>query len=199
MIQLSEKIKSFDIDITFDSLGEFIKSINIDNINYNTFINEPENEGDYGRNIITIDPFECVLINWPPGVESAVHLHKGLFGYVWVLEGELDNVSYKLEKNKLIEYSIDRYGRNNLIPEPDGIIHKLRNSTITKRAITLHFYYPAILSFAGMEVFNLKNGQIGILSKQAKTANWSLKEGHFNEIRENAFEFVSFERLNPNT
>ncbi len=199
MLKLTEKIKSFEIDVNFDNLGEFIKSINIDNINYDEFINEPENIGDYGRNIFTVDPFECILINWPAGVESAVHHHKGLFGYVWVLEGELDNVSYKFEKNKLLEYSIDRYGRNGLTPEPDGIIHKLRNNSKTKRAITLHFYYPAIQSFEGMKIFNLKNGQVGILSKQAKTAKWSLKEGHFKEILENAFEYVSFKKLNHNT
>lgn len=195
MIKLCEKIRSFEIDVNFDTLGEFVNSINIHNIKYDTFIKAPENRGDYGRNILTIDPFECVLINWPAGVESAVHHHKGLFGYVWVLEGELDNVSYKFEKNELLEYAIDRYGRNSVIPEPDGIIHKLRNNSKTKRAITLHFYYPAIHSFEGMEIFNLENGQVGILSKQAKTAKWSLKDGHFKAIRENAFEFVAIEKL----
>ena len=193
MIKLSEKIKSCELDVKFESLGEFIKSLNIDHINYDAFITEPENTGEYGRNIFTIEPFECVLINWPSGVESAVHHHKGLFGYVWVLEGELDNVTYKLEKNKLIEDSIDIYRRNGLAPEPDGIIHKLRNNSATKRAITLHFYYPAIHSFEGMKIFNLEKGQMGILSEQAKTAKWSLKEGHFQEIQENAFEFVSIE------
>ncbi len=194
MIELIEKIKSFEIDVNFDTLGKFIKAINIDSINYEAFINEPENIGDYGRNILTVDPFECILINWPAGVESAVHHHKGLYGYVWVLEGELDNVSYKFDNNKLLEYSIDRYGRDGLTPEPDGIIHKLRNNSKTKRAITLHFYYPAIHSFEGMKIFNLENGQVGILSKQAKTANWSLNTGHFKEILENAFEFVPLKK-----
>ncbi len=194
MIELIEKIKSFEIDVNFDNLGKFIKAINIDSINYEAFINEPENIGDYGRNILTVDPFECILINWPAGVESAVHHHKGLYGYVWVLEGELDNVSYKFDNNKLLEYSIDRYGRDGLTPEPDGIIHKLRNNSKTKRAITLHFYYPAIHSFEGMKIFNLENGQVGILSKQAKTANWSLNTGHFKEILENAFEFVPLKK-----
>ncbi len=81
-----------------------------------------------------------------------------------------------------------------MTPEPDGIIHKLRNNSKTKRAITLHFYYPAIHSFEGMKIFNLENGQVGILSKQAKTANWSLNTGHFKEILENAFEFVPLKK-----
>jgi predicted metal-dependent enzyme (double-stranded beta helix superfamily) len=190
MHKLIEKIKSVQNDVTFDTLGEFIKSINIDSIDYDSFVNEPESIGDYGRHKFTDDSFECVLINWPAGVESAVHHHKGLFGYVWVLEGELDNVSYTFENNKLLEYAIDRYGRDGLCPEPDGIIHKLRNNSKTKKAITLHFYYPAIKSFEGMRIFNLKNGEVGILSAEAKTAKWSLKEGHFKKVIQNAFEFV---------
>lgn len=83
-----------------------------------------------------------------------------------------------------------------MIPEPDGIIHKLRNNSKSKRAITLHFYYPAIHSFEGMEIFNLENGQVGILGKEAKTAKWSHEEGHFKEIRDNAFDFVPIEKLN---
>lgn len=198
MIQLCQKIKSTEIDIIFKSLGDFIKTINIENINYDAFINEPEHAGDYGRNILTVDPFECVLINWAPSVESAVHHHKGLFGYVLVLEGELDNISYRFEKGKLMEYAVDRYGRNDLAPEPDGIIHKLSNNSTTNRAITLHFYYPAIHSFEGMEIYNLEKGQIGILGKHANTAKWSLKEDHFKEIRKNAFEFVSYEQFGQN-
>ena len=196
MIELCEKIGSFELDVNYDSLGVFIKSLKIDAIKFDELINEPEIEGDYGRNIFTVDPIECVLINWPAGIESAVHHHKGLFGYVWVLEGELDNIAYKLEDDKLLENSIDRYGKNDLIPEPDGIIHKLCNNSKTKRAITLHFYYPAIHSFEGMEIFNLQNGQMGILSEHAKTAKWSLTEGHFKEIHEDAFEFVPLEKLN---
>ena len=198
MKKLSQKIKASEIAVNFHSLGEFIKSLNIDEINYEAFINEPEIKGEYGRNILTTEPFECVLINWPVEVESAVHHHKGLFGYVWVLEGELDNISYRFEKDKLVECAIDRYGRNDLTPEPDGIIHKLRNNSKTRRAITLHFYYPAIHSFEGMEIFNLEKCELGILSDQAKTASWNITEGYFKEIRVNAFEFVSFEQLNQN-
>ena len=42
------------------------------------------------------------------------------------------------------------------MPEPDGVIHKLANNNTNQRAVTLHFYYPAIKSFEGMRIFNLK-------------------------------------------
>ena len=95
MDSLERKIKNNTKEVTYESLLNFIKSLNLNEINYDSYVYEPETVGDYGRNILTLEPFECVLINWPPSVESAVHLHKGLFGYVCVLEGELDNVFYE--------------------------------------------------------------------------------------------------------
>ena len=95
MNKLIDRIKSFRGEVSFRTLKEFIEQLDIELIHYDEFVNAPLSEGDYGRNILTLNPFECVLINWPPGVESAVHHHEGLFGYVWVLEGELDNHFYR--------------------------------------------------------------------------------------------------------
>lgn len=195
MKDIKEQIRKFDHEITFESLKEFIKQIPFNEISYQDIIVPPETEGDYGRNIITLDPFECVVINWPASVESAVHHHKGLFGYVYILEGELDNHFYDLSNNQLIERSIDRYGAGGLIPEPDGVIHKLRNNA-DKRAVSIHFYYPSIVSFKGMKIYNLATSDIGSLSDTAKTASWIEKDGHFDHINRKAFEFISFEDLN---
>ena len=139
MEYILKKIKDFNNKITFKSLETFVDSLEISKINYQNFIYDPLTLGDYGRNIITIDPFECVLINWPPGIESSVHHHKGLFGYVIVLEGELDNISYKEEKNKIVEFKSEKYFQNGVMPEPDGVIHKLANNNTNQRAVTLHF------------------------------------------------------------
>ena len=198
MQSLQNKINNYKEVITFPALKIFIQSLDIDSLEYQNFIEEPEMEGDYGRNILTLEPFECVLINWPAGVESAVHHHQGLFGYVLVLEGELDNHSYLEKDNKLIEARIDKYVVGGLMPEPDGVIHKLCNSSESKRAITLHFYYPAIHSFEGMRIFNLETGDEGILSDNAKTACWSDVEEHFTEIKKKTFEYVSNRDLSHN-
>ena len=132
-----------------------------------------------------------MLIHWPPGVESAIHHHDGLFGYVAVLEGELDNHFYRESAGRLSEVTIDRYGRGGLIPEPDGVIHKLRNNT-DQRAVSLHFYYPALVDFDGMRIFNPEKGDIGWLSVNAKTASWSEGEGHFRKLERGAFTFEEF-------
>ena len=196
MKEIKNQIKEFSQKISFESLEKFVESIDFDNCNYQDYIVNPESEGDYGRNILELNPFECVLINWPPGVESSVHHHQGLFGHVLVLEGELDNISYREENNKLIEFKSEKYITKGIMPEQDGVIHKLANSNLEKRAITLHFYYPAIESFEGMRIFNLETGSIGILSDNAKTAKWNNSDNHFKEIMQNSFEYLSINELN---
>ena len=196
MKEIINQIKEFNQKISFESLGKFVESIDYSNLNYQEYIVNPDNDGDYGRKIIELNPFECVLINWPPGVESSVHHHQGLFGHVLVIEGELDNISYREDNNKLIEFKSEKYISNGIMPEEDGVIHKLANRNLEKRAITLHFYYPAIESFEGMRIFNLENESIGILSEHAKTAKWNNSANQFKEIKQKAFKYQSIDELN---
>ncbi len=196
MKEIKNQIKEFNQKISFESLGKFVESIDFNNLNYKEYVVNPDHDGDYGRNIIELNPFECVLINWPPGVESSVHHHQGLFGYVLVLEGALDNISYREDNNKLIEFKCEKYISNGIMPEKDGVIHKLANRNLEKRAITLHFYYPAIESFDGMRIFNLENESIGILSEHAKTAKWNNSANQFKEIKQKAFKYQSIDELN---
>ena len=196
MKEIKNQIKEFNQKISFESLGKFVESIDFNNLNYQEYIVNPDHDGDYGRNIIELNPFECVLINWPPGVESSVHHHQGLFGHVLVLEGALENISYREENNKLIEFKSEKYISNGIMPEEDGVIHKLANRNLEKRAITLHFYYPAIESFEGMRIFNLENESIGILSEHAKTAKWNNSANQFKEIKQKAFKYQSIGELN---
>jgi hypothetical protein len=98
MKNLVSKIKEFSQEVTYESLKRFIDGIDFSTLDYQNDIPEPATEGDYGRNEFTMDPFECVLVNWPAGIESGVHHHKGLFGYVVVLEGELINILFKEEE-----------------------------------------------------------------------------------------------------
>ena len=130
MKEIKKQIKEFNQKISFESLGKFVESIDFNNLNYQEYIVNPDHDGDYGRNIIELNPFECVLINWPPGVESSVHHHQGLFGHVLVLEGALDNISYREDNNKLIEFKSEKYISNGIMPEEDGVIHKLANRNL---------------------------------------------------------------------
>ncbi|MEZ4722294.1 MAG: methyltransferase domain-containing protein [Flavobacteriales bacterium] len=197
MKKVIEAIKSQSAP-SFESLKNFIEQFSLTEYDYEGELAEPTISGDYGRTIFTLDPFECVLINWPGGSESGIHHHEGLFGYVLVLEGEIDNISYRLKDNNLEEFAIDRYGVGALIPEPDGVIHKIKNANPEERAVSVHFYYPPLKTLGGMKIFDLEQGSIGILSDQAETASWSETKGHFLEVRENAFEFVPFDQVHAN-
>ena len=72
----------------------------------------------YTRNILTLEPFEVVLLHWPAGVESAVHLHKGFWGYVLCLEGQIDNITYQFEGDLLHESVVSRATRAASLPNP---------------------------------------------------------------------------------
>lgn len=196
MKHIIEAIKAEKQTPTVDSLKAFIQQFNIDEYNYKQHLKAPEREGDYGRNIFTLDPFECVLINWPAGVESGIHHHDGLFGYVLVLEGEIENVCYRETEGKLEEYSIKRFGPGALIYEADGVIHKIKNAREDAPAVSIHFYYPPLKTLGSMRLFDTQSGSIGILSDEAKTASWCEDDGHFSHIDRSIFKFLSFDELN---
>ena len=168
MTDLITRIQNFSGTVTFESLHDFVKSVDLDADTYSPHIREPEIDGDYGRNILTEEPFECVLIHWPSGIESGIHLHAGLFGHVLVLEGRLDDHRYEMKGGALFEKAVTTYGVGGIMPEPDGVIHKLRNGG-SEYAITVHFYYPAITSFEGMKLFNTEKGAIGTLGPVSYT------------------------------
>lgn len=177
----------------YESLGRFVEGVWLSEDEYLGYVNEPVAGEEYGRNVLAERPFECVLINWPPSSESAVHFHDGFFGYALVLEGKLEDVSYDWKGNMLIERYIDLCPAGSVIAEPEGTVHKFRNNSVSHRAISLHFYSPPIESFDGMKLFNLSTRQIGILSGAAQSANWSDLPGHFKEIQDKAFEFIPFD------
>ena len=187
MDSIIERIKQHPQPITLDSLEKFVNELDLSNLKLEGYIVPPEFDGDYGRRICCEEPFEFVVVHWPAGVSSGVHLHDGLIGCVRVLEGQLENVSYLETPGKLIESERGIYEVGEVMREEDGAIHRLCNHSSTNRAITLHFYYPALASFEGMRIYNLENGDIGILSEGAKSAVWSEDEGHFIRIYQGAF------------
>jgi cysteine dioxygenase len=193
MKSIIQSIKNFPVSITLPVLEDFVQGIDFTKINYANYIRQPEKEGDYGRYIGCDEPFECVLINWPAGVESAVHLHDGLIGCVLVLEGQLENFSYQESPGRLVEIDHTTYEVGDIMREEDGAIHKLKNCSSDQRAITLHFYFPALLDFEDMHIYDLENGDIGILSASASSAIWNNEPGHFKNVLRKAFNYVPLE------
>lgn len=177
-------------DFTFDWLGRFVREINVGELLWQEDLPAIDNPSDYARNIRMLDPFEIVLLHWPPGVESAVHLHAGFWGYVICLEGSIENVAYAFEAGKLRVDSVVRGFPGGVLPEPDGTIHKIRNASATEPLVTLHFYAPALDTLDGLQLFDLESGDIKTCNDKAPTASLELGESNYKRIVRNAFTFV---------
>lgn len=175
---------------TYEKLGEVVRGLKDSQPDFKPHLPEITDLENYSRNILCLEPLECALLRWPPGAESAVHYHKGFWGYVWVLDGTCENIEYKLKDDQMVVSGQLLARAGGVIDEPDGTIHKIRNPSDSEELVTVHFYYPALENLDGLAVYDLKGGRIGILNEDAETASFREPEKHFHEIEENAFEYT---------
>lgn len=173
---------------SYAALGKLVKSLKVDRINFLDELPAITESNQYARNILQLNPLECVLLHWPAGVESAIHYHGGFWGYVMVLEGTCDNITYKLRHSKLTEDRSLRAIKGGIIDEPDGTIHKIVNPSKDQALVTLHFYYPALENLNNLVLYG-EGGTKGVLNEQAVTASFNEPKSHFKLLEENAFTF----------
>lgn len=179
----------FQSEVTYSTLGDFIERVDFSMLDYQEDLPIVSDPGEYGRKILCMEPCECVLLHWPPECESAIHFHQGFYGYVVVLEGWCKDVGYEFESGFLSEIKSVQCFQGSIIPEQDGIIHKLCNPSKNQTLVTLHFYYPALESLKGMKIFDLINKKIAVLSENAPSASFNGPQENFDDIIENAFEY----------
>lgn len=185
----AETPKEFD----FAWLGRFVRSIEASTLDYREHIPAFQAEsGTYARNILCMEPFEVVMLHWPPGVESAIHHHKGFWGYVLCLEGEVENIEYAHDPDarELRELRSLRVREGGVLPEPDGTIHKITNPSKDKPLVTVHFYAPALETLDGMMLFDEKKGWLAELNAQATTASFNQDDQAFKRLERDAFTFI---------
>lgn len=178
-------------NFNYDWLGAFVREINVAELEWRDELPAIDTPSDYARNIRLLDPFEIVLLHWPPGVESAVHLHAGFWGYVLCLEGSIENIAYSFDNGQLSVDSVVQGFPGGVLPEPDGTIHKIRNASSSEPLVTLHFYAPALDTLDGLQLFDLESGNIKTCNEQAPTASLELEESNYKRIVRNAFTFVT--------
>ncbi len=189
MKALLDKMKMIDASqLDYKKLFDFILPFEPRDIAYKEFLPKIVNPKEYSRRILMLNPIELVLIHWPPGVESAIHLHEGFWGYVGVLEGEALNVEYTIENKTLIQNRAVIVKRSGLIPEPDGVIHKITNASLTKPLITLHFYFPAMPNLDGLKLFST-DGTIVELNSKAPSASLFLPKDCYKSYKKSQFSF----------
>ena len=194
MNTLLDRIKNHTPEgFDFDWMGSLVRSIDLNDFDLTGLIPSIEGMTDnYARNILLLDPFEVVVLHWPPGVESAIHHHEGFWGYVLCVEGEVENVEYSFdaEKRELKEGRALRVRAGGILPEPDGTIHKIVNPSMDKTLVTVHFYAPALDTLDGMVIFDAEKGWRGELNEKATTASFHQDPSGFRSLVKDAFSFV---------
>lgn len=179
-------------ELTYKKLGQLIRQIDINSIN---FSNEPEayeksDVSDYYRKIYTLDPLEVAVLYWPPSAESAIHFHSGFYGYVLVLNGEGENVEFQFQDKILTPKRRILCKKSGVMNEPDGTIHLIKNASSENPLITLHLYVPALENLDGLTLFDIESKKIGVLNEKALNASFNEPIAHFHSIEDNAFETV---------
>jgi ubiquinone/menaquinone biosynthesis C-methylase UbiE/predicted metal-dependent enzyme (double-stranded beta helix superfamily) len=186
-----------------DEVVSFFKHIDPSKLNYSNlfdkiipFVNRDfdltdvlpklESKTHYARNILMLHPLELVLIHWPAGSQSAIHHHEGFWGYVAVLSGKARNVEYAFKHEEMQVQRSVIVEKNGIIPEPDGVIHKLENGSREEPLITLHFYYPALRDLKGLKMYG-EDGTFAILNENASSASLDLPEDCYSTFRKHAF------------
>ncbi|WP_115462177.1 cysteine dioxygenase [Winogradskyella aurantiaca] len=102
----------------------------------------------YTRNcVVNNEKFELVLICWGPGQMTPIHDHGGEECWVKVIEGELEEVIYKKNKNNdlvAVRSSISKPNQVTYMKDFMGF-HSLQNVS-ESRSLTLHLYAKPISS-----------------------------------------------------
>ena len=192
-------LRSFVEDLTeyslkplnYESLCEWVESRDWLAMEWESLLPKMDDPEDYARNILCLEPFEVVLIQWPPGVESAVHHHEGFWGAVVCLKGILENVSYSLKTGQLRTTEIIRATERGIVAEPDGTLHKIKNGSNSDPLVTLHFYSPALANLDGLVLYDLPTGNRLTCNSLAPTASVDLDRTYYREVEPNAFEYVA--------
>ena len=194
MRDLIEKIrKNTPEGFDFEWLGRCVRDIDCASLDLTGLVPDFDaNSGNYARNILLMEPFEVVILHWPPGVESAIHHHEGFWGYVLCVEGEVENVEYSFDADaqELREQGALCVKAGGVLPEPDGTIHKIVNPSSEHPLITVHFYAPALEDLDGMVLYDADRCWRGVLNEKATTASFNQDLEGFRSLEKEAFSFV---------
>lgn len=174
---------------TMDELGNWVFDQPWADLNWQASL-PPFNENEaYSRYIAALEPFEVALLHWKPGAESAVHWHRGFWGYVVCLSGQLEHHGFQLSEGVLSQTDRVVAFEAGVLAEPDGTIHRLVNGNADAPLVTLHLYAPALEDLGGLQLFDLPSGDLFTCNASAPAADLSLPESYFDSIERGAFVF----------
>jgi predicted metal-dependent enzyme (double-stranded beta helix superfamily) len=136
-------LKSMSYEDAFEKVFSILSDIDFASVDVSQSLPDSPSNEDYSRYVVQMKPFECVILYWPPGRASAIHLHQGFWGYVAVVRGRLVNREFTMDNRRIKEYRISEGLPGGILKEPDGVIHDLRNPDKQNGAVTIHFLLSA--------------------------------------------------------
>lgn len=146
-MKTSEHIQELILQLSQTSIKDYnkiLKNFDFEAVDFGPF--QSWSKKRYTRNCIHRDMnFELILLCWEAGQETAIHGHDGEDCWVYLLEGELEEVLYNIdEKEQLKQLVVQEVVPNQLTFMNDRIgYHKLRN--VNKgRSLSLHVYAKPI-------------------------------------------------------
>lgn len=96
----------------------------------------------YGRKLlVATEEAELVLIRWRPGQPCAIHNHGGGYGFVYLLQGEVDEQAWENAEQALVSKPTRHklWSAGAAIPIDRNCVHSM-NARIQGPTISLHLY-----------------------------------------------------------
>ncbi len=162
------------INQIFNASKEEYKSI-FENLQLNKKVFEEYeswSQKKYTRNCIYNDEqFELILLCWEKEQETSIHCHGGEECWLYLLEGEMEEVLYNKDEN-MAEKGVRRLQKSQLSYINDSIgLHRLKNSC-NGRTISLHLYAKPIKKCT---FYDEKNGMFVLRNLKYDTINDAIK------------------------
>ncbi|MEM5564034.1 cysteine dioxygenase family protein [Psychroserpens sp. AS72] len=129
---------------SIEDYNAILNAFDFETIDFSPF--ESWSSKSYTRNCLFRDEnFELILLCWDQGQETAVHGHDGEDCWVYLLEGEMEEIYFTLDANQYLrEVGARNIKPNQLTFMNDKIgFHKLKNSS-QGASMSLHLYAKPI-------------------------------------------------------
>ena len=128
-----------------EDYNTILKNFDFESVDFSS--SESWSNDCYTRNCLFRDAdFELILICWEQGQETAVHGHDGEDCWVYLLEGEMEEVFFKINDDKALqEVGSHKIQPNQLTFMNDKVgFHKLKNCNKSGKSMSLHLYAKPI-------------------------------------------------------
>jgi cysteine dioxygenase len=146
MFSLTDVIEKLNVHMSNQNVPEISKVLNeyYNNNNKDWLKYCFWSDDHYTRNLVfKNEDYELIIICWKKDQVSPIHDHSDQNCYFLVLEGDIQEISYKLEANSLFEFSRVYMTKSDLgVVNNDHAWHEIQG--ITEKAVTLHIYNKPI-------------------------------------------------------